>query len=207
MNAVVRTVVHARASLRDLLAHISLGRSMLEISEPGAEHKLAIVAVHPGGGGRLGPTWNLKPDGDGDFVADLQRVLGEDWTRLGDELVIKVGRWVRKVYGAGLERNVEQNVLRVLEEALELGQAVGIGRSAVERLLDRVYASGKPPGEPRAEAADLLLCLWAYHNSADNPEPVQDLIDLLGRLDAADVAALQEKYDRKVAAGLAAPRT
>lgn len=77
-----------------------------------------------------------------------------------DALQRVVGHWVVRYIGPDLLIDRRERALRVLEEAIELAQAEGLSRDSVARLSDRAFS--RPAGEPRSEAAGVLVTLLAW---------------------------------------------
>lgn len=71
----------------------------------------------------------------------------------------RVFDWCRRAFGE--ERTVDPGMrgLRLLEEALELAQAVGVGQRQAQEVLAYVY--NRKPGEPRQEVGGTMVTLAA----------------------------------------------
>lgn len=69
------------------------------------------------------------------------------------------GEWVRELFGDACADNPRERGLRLIEEAIEMGQALGVSRFDIACLIDQVYA--KPVGELSQEAAGVLFTLLA----------------------------------------------
>lgn len=73
----------------------------------------------------------------------------------------RCAEWVERTYGAASLHNLDNRVARIVEEAVELGQAQGLDQQMVERIVHRAYS--RPKGEVRQEAAGVLFTflVWA----------------------------------------------
>ena len=71
----------------------------------------------------------------------------------------RIAVWAREVLGDESATNVQERALRLIEEAIELGQAVGVDAPTVHRLVDYVF--GRPVGEPAQEIAGTMVCLYS----------------------------------------------
>ncbi|UTU07872.1 hypothetical protein CcrC1_gp186 [Caulobacter phage C1] len=65
----------------------------------------------------------------------------------------RLGLWLQAAFG-GRFTSPQDRALRVLEEAVELTQAVGIGRDVARRMVEHVY--DRPAGDPVQELAGVL---------------------------------------------------
>ncbi|MBV7542065.1 hypothetical protein [Acidovorax sp. sic0104] len=71
----------------------------------------------------------------------------------------RVEPWLLECFGAKVAGNTLERSHRMLEEALELGQAVGCTREEAHQLVDYVF--GRPVGEAAQEAGGVMLTLAA----------------------------------------------
>lgn len=71
----------------------------------------------------------------------------------------RVTTWVREVFSEADATNAPERSLRLVEEAIELSQACGIGAEAVHRLVDYVFS--RPVGVPPQEIAGCMVTLYA----------------------------------------------
>lgn len=100
------------------------------------------------------------------------------------ELQRRARRWIIKTFGAPFLM-LRERVLRVLEEAAELAQSIGITEEEAIRVIRLAF--GRPAGEPKAEVGDLVFCLaimaeemslclteeaWATLYKNDDPERI-----------------------------------
>lgn len=75
-----------------------------------------------------------------------------------------IARWARRVLGDDIFENTKERALRLVEEALELAQAIGVTDVDLHRLVDYVYA--RPVGEVSQEVAGTMVTLYAVAASA-----------------------------------------
>jgi hypothetical protein len=72
----------------------------------------------------------------------------------------RVRRWLESRLGPNAANNPHERAMRMLEEALELAQSIGVDAIEAELLLNHVYA--KPPGDIQQElggaSTTLLAC-------------------------------------------------
>lgn len=69
-----------------------------------------------------------------------------------------IARWIRRVIGDAALENPRERALRVVEEAVELGQSLDLDAAIVHRLVDYVYS--RPVGEPSQEIAGTLVTVY-----------------------------------------------
>ena len=77
---------------------------------------------------------------------------------------LTVERWARRVLGDDIFDNTKERALRLVEEALELAQALEVDVGDLHRLVDYVYA--RPVGDPAQEVAGTMVTLYAVAASA-----------------------------------------
>jgi hypothetical protein len=108
-------------------------------------------------------------------------------------------QWVGDTFGP-LALAPYERAQRVLEEAVELGQAEGLTPERARAVVDHVY--GKPPGDPAQEAGGLGVTLLAYCEarglSADGEE-----VREFRRVLAIDPAHFRARHNVKADAGIA----
>lgn len=75
------------------------------------------------------------------------------------KLQSRVWNWCVECFGYEGANDKQERALRLLEEATEYAQAVGIDRRMADRLLSQVYS--KPAGNPIQELAGVSTCLLA----------------------------------------------
>lgn len=112
----------------------------------------------------------------------------------------QVGAWMPKVFDTPTIENPLERGLRVLEEALELAQSVGVDQTHAERLLAHVMS--RPSGQTRQEVGGLLVTVAALCNAAgvDMERAARDELDRCH--EAIDKIAA--KHAAKAAQGLSA---
>lgn len=74
-----------------------------------------------------------------------------------------VARWIKTVFGSDWLMSKEERGCRVLEETLELAQAMGVTPAQALRLVDQVY--NKPVGHIPQELGGVMHTLLACHAS------------------------------------------
>lgn len=74
-------------------------------------------------------------------------------------LQANVGRWMVEVFGDDIAMDPLERIMRFTEEAVELGQALGLSRDETVRVVDYVY--GRDVGEPRQEVGGVMITLAA----------------------------------------------
>lgn len=73
--------------------------------------------------------------------------------------------WVKTVFGSDWLASKEERGCRVLEETIELAQAMGVSRDQAHMLVDQVY--NKPTGEIRQELGGVMHTLLICHASCN----------------------------------------
>ena len=113
-------------------------------------------------------------------------------------LEARVMAWVKSRIGEGhLHR--KERAMRLLEEALELAQAEGIGYT--QALAQSVHVYERPVGEPRQEAAGVAVCLLGWCGATGNR--LLDLaIEELERIEAKPLDQIRGSLARKTDADL-----
>jgi hypothetical protein len=117
-----------------------------------------------------------------------------------DRWQMRVAAWVLGTFGHSVLMNRRERAMRVLEEALELAQAEGLGVVDVQRLTERVFS--RPVGEPGQEGAGVAVTLFAWASSAG--ASVEALMrEELARIEhPAMVERIRKKQAEKQAAGV-----
>lgn len=110
----------------------------------------------------------------------------------------EIRNFVHRVWGEKAMVNLPERAARVIEEAVELGQAHDISKEVMLAIVDRVYS--RPKGDPSDEAGDVMFTLLAYTETAHvNIESVLAL--RLERVESIPVDVLRERHKQKRAAG------
>jgi hypothetical protein len=73
----------------------------------------------------------------------------------GEGFQARVAAWVVSRLGAAHQQNSGTRSLRLVEEAVEFAQALGVPREKVDAVLDIVYS--RPPGEPSQELGGVAV--------------------------------------------------
>jgi NTP pyrophosphatase (non-canonical NTP hydrolase) len=111
--------------------------------------------------------------------------------------------WAVRCFGWDHVQNRRMRALRLLEEAVELAQAVGVSREKCELTVDVVY--GRAPGLPSQELGGVLLTATVLAGAFG--EDPQDVLEReLGRVLAKPVEHFTKRNDQKIALGLAVER-
>lgn len=71
----------------------------------------------------------------------------------------RVGDWLIRTFDRETVENKIERVMRFLEEAIELGQALGITAAQTAKIAEYVY--GRPVGEPHQEVGGTMVTLAA----------------------------------------------
>ncbi len=71
----------------------------------------------------------------------------------------RVSRWMYECFGDGISYDRKERGFRFLEEALELGQAIGMSATEAHQLVDYVY--GRETGEIQQEVGGVMVTLAA----------------------------------------------
>lgn len=109
----------------------------------------------------------------------------------------RVGEWVRTCFGTGHDRR--ERAMRLLEEAIELAQAEGIGEAEANRVVSYVYR--KEIGKPDQEAAGVGVCLLAWAHAAERD--LWPLIDReIDRIHSKAADHFRDCQNTKAAAGI-----
>lgn len=78
---------------------------------------------------------------------------------MGTDFQERVYRWVRSALGYNMAHTPLERGMRHVEEALELGQSVGMKKADALRLVEYVFA--RPVGEPHQEIGGSIITLAA----------------------------------------------
>lgn len=71
----------------------------------------------------------------------------------------RIAKWVFSTFGGDVLSNTRERALRLVEEAVELAQALHVSTGDLHRLIDYVYS--RPAGEPAQEVAGTMVTLYA----------------------------------------------
>lgn len=107
--------------------------------------------------------------------------------------------WAVRTFGE-VTKSTKERALRLVEEAIEVGQAAGLSRAIVERLVERVYA--RDPGDLRKELGGVGVTLMAFAESIGESAEELDR-DEIERIFGIDPAVFQTKHASKIEAGVA----
>jgi len=77
----------------------------------------------------------------------------------------RVHKWMIECFGDAITEDKLERAYRFVEEALELGQAIGCSADFAHRLVDYVY--GRPTGEAGQEVGGVMVCLAALCSTVD----------------------------------------
>jgi hypothetical protein len=108
-------------------------------------------------------------------------------------------QWAVETFGA-VARNRDERAARLVEEAIELAQAEGVGLDVVERIARHVYS--KPAGDPVAELQGVALTLDACAENMGDSVAGATAREL-ARVRSRSTAEWKARHDAKVAAGRA----
>lgn len=70
-----------------------------------------------------------------------------------------IATWVSNTFGIANQQTTRIRALRFIEEAIELGQTVGLDRKDIEQLCDKVFVN--PPGELKQEIGGVFTTFLA----------------------------------------------
>lgn len=90
-----------------------------------------------------------------DDINEVEINLGREVRIVRDRRQELVANWVAATFGADV--TLKERGARFVEEALELGQALGLSISDIEGLAGRVYS--RPPGRSDKEVGDVSVTL------------------------------------------------
>jgi NTP pyrophosphatase (non-canonical NTP hydrolase) len=80
-----------------------------------------------------------------------------------DYLQYRVAGWVRRTFGMSTLQNRKERALRLVEEAVEFAQAVGVEFALIDKIVPYVY--GRPAGEVEQELGGVATTLFAAAES------------------------------------------
>lgn len=115
-----------------------------------------------------------------------------------DDRQAKVYEWCIATFGRA-EQELRERAIRLVEEAIELAQAEGVGEGTLRNLLEVVYS--KPAGNAAQEAGGVGTTLLAYCQakgiSANRAEKEE-----WDRVREIDPEYFRERHAKKVVAGV-----
>lgn len=112
---------------------------------------------------------------------------------------IKILAWVRGAFGTA-NAHPRERAKRLLEEAIELAQALGVPRDEITTLANYTYA--RPAGEPTQEIGGIGTCLLAVAESIQADADAEELRELT-RVLSKPLSVWRDKHNAKHAAGVA----
>lgn len=68
--------------------------------------------------------------------------------------------WTGRAFTSNVVTNIQERVIRLMEETNESGQAEGITREQAHAIVDQVY--DKEPGDAFQELGGVMICVTAY---------------------------------------------
>lgn len=110
-------------------------------------------------------------------------------------LTDRIWGWTYKVFGIGVTQHKYERMLRLIEEILELGQAVGVSVLRAQDILNYVYR--RPVGKIEQEIGGVMLTFLAFCRSVGLNPIVQGQIEL-DRVEQLNPASVREKQAMKV---------
>lgn len=122
---------------------------------------------------------------------------GGSYVRRGRQMAVRI--WIDTVFGEECSKNWVERVMRFAEEAVELVQATGLGRTTLDAIVDRVYS--REPGEPTQEIGQVGVTLLALGQciGVDVDEAERLEFECLEGLDPAKLRARQNaKADKGI---------
>ena len=102
-----------------------------------------------------------------------------------------VGQWVEKTFGFESRTSRRERSLRFMEEALELGQSLGIKEEEAILLVTKVFE--RPPGQPNQERGGVMVTLLAL-TDCERADLWQDFLTEWDRINSAEA---QERMQRR----------
>lgn len=154
-----------------------LAGAIAQIEEYGPEH----CADHP----------LPHPDYPDPFASQPEQVARGDRQR-------QVSEWCERCFGVEHATSLPARGIRMLEEAIELAQAVGVDPAMAHKLIDFVY--GRPVGEIGQEIGGVSLCILALANAAGLDADAEEAKEIT-RVLSKDPAVFTKRNAEKNAAG------
>lgn len=116
-----------------------------------------------------------------------------------DDLQERTATWVEDTFGVKCLMDKTERALRILEEAHEYAQSVGVAPSDCEKIRNHVYS--RPVGDPCQELAGLGVSLLAAAESQDTL--LSSCIDTeLTRIEAVNPIVFRARKIHKREAGI-----
>lgn len=116
-----------------------------------------------------------------------------------DERQKQATAWAKRCFGRAVVEDRRERATRILEEAIELAQAEGLGEELVARMTSRVFA--KPPGDPLQELGGLGVCVLVYAEAAGVSADAVEAGEVAAIL-ARDPGHFRQRQNAKAAQGL-----
>jgi hypothetical protein len=107
------------------------------------------------------------------------------------------GQWVIDKFGDKIHACLEERGIRVLEEATEFAQSVGVSSEKMLNIIAQVMR--KPPGEPIQELAGTLHTVLSAAESL-NQDLETHFIEETRRINALPPEYFKDRHSRKVKA-------
>lgn len=111
-----------------------------------------------------------------------------------------VRNWVVRCFGTEQANSAKVRALRLLEEAVEFAQSVGVANHKAQELVDYVYS--RPPGEPSQELGGVGITFLAA-TSALGYNATDIISDELDRILDKPVDHFAKRNQTKLEAGFA----
>jgi hypothetical protein len=112
--------------------------------------------------------------------------------------------WVQRCFGSDVLSNKQERAMRLLEEAIELAQSVGVPLEKVRALEVLVY--DRPVGNETREMGSVLLTAVVMCRTLGYTNPADLLLSELRRVLDTDVAKFRRRWQEKIDAGVAVAR-
>lgn len=110
----------------------------------------------------------------------------------------RAAEWVQSTFGREAFEDEKERAARVVEEAIELGQAVNLPKAVVDRISARVYS--RPKGNILQEIAGTMHCLMTL--AQRYKVRIDDLLkEELARVEALPKHHFRAKQQEKAASG------
>ena len=107
--------------------------------------------------------------------------------------------WVEDTFGVACLMDKRERGLRILEEAMEYAQTVGIEPEMVSKISDHVFS--RPVGESAQELAGITVTVMAAAE-AEDIDLAAEVVKELTRVEAKTKDVLRVRQNRKKEAGI-----